>query len=91
LSSPDNSPRRKFNGNKDNLRVNSQGNNLRREFNHRRDKSKDPRFSKGRENRSISNRNALSLRENLREEGRQSIESRMARSLETLPSIISVG
>jgi hypothetical protein len=90
FSSQNNSPRRKFSGNRDNLRFNSQDNNLRRKFSNRKDKSKDLRFSKGRENRRFSNRNTLSLKENLKE-GRQNIESRMTRSLETLPSIISSG
>jgi hypothetical protein len=67
--------------NKDNLRFNNQNNNLRRKFSSRKDKSKDLRFS---------NHNTLSLKENLKE-GIQNIESRMTRSLKTLPSIISVG
>jgi hypothetical protein len=90
VSSQNNSLRRKFSGNRDNLRVNSQDNNPRRELSHSRDKSKDLRFSKGRENRRFSSRNTLSLKENLKE-GRQSIGSRLTRSLETLRSLISVG
>jgi hypothetical protein len=81
FNSQNNSPRRKFSDNRDNLRFNNQNNNLRRKFSSRKDKSKDLRFS---------NHNTLSLKENLKE-GIQNIESRMTRSLKTLPSIISVG
>jgi hypothetical protein len=69
---------------KDNPRFNNRGDNLRREFSNRKDKSKDLR---------VSNHNTLSLKENLKE-GRENIESRLTRGLKTLPSlpsIISVG
>jgi biopolymer transport protein ExbB/TolQ len=66
---------------RDNLRFNSQNNSPRRKFSSRKDKSKDHRFR---------NHNTHSLKKNLKER-MQSIESRMTRSLKTLPSIISVG
>jgi hypothetical protein len=53
--------------NRDNLRFNNQDNNLGREFSNRKDKSKDPRFDNRRENQRFSNRNTLSLKENVKE------------------------
>jgi hypothetical protein len=53
------------------LRFSSQNNNLRRRFSSPKDKSKDLR---------LSNRNTLSLKENLKE-GRENIKSRMTKSL----------
>ncbi|MGZ6249405.1 MAG: hypothetical protein ACXWMC_07315, partial [Syntrophales bacterium] len=53
----------------------------RREFSSRKGKSKDLR---------VSNRNTLSLKENLKE-GKENIENRMTKGLRKLPPIISVG
>jgi hypothetical protein len=78
--------------NKDNLTLNSHNsNNINRRFSNPGDTS-NPNNSilNLRASNTREDQNTHSLKENLKE-GSQSIESRMTRSLKTLPSIISVG